>query len=214
MGQINRSAHGPLPMHSKVLCSRPPTFKEERATQGNVGCRRSTVSCLDFDSASSCTDPDWAGRPWSRQLAQAPTMGYADGGPPALPRKVKGLDRGEPGRGIPHHRAIRRPLPVARTSRDHRSPIIPPAQRWEGTAPGLRGGGAMSDAHPGSQRLDIRRGQRLASDAPVATVDLLDEAPRDGPHVLSLDLDHCVGQPANDLLLLLCLLYTSPSPRD
>src|SRR5688572_17349605 len=53
------------------------------------------------------------------------------------------------------------------------------------------------------QGLDIGGVQRVAGDRPVAGGDLLDDAPGDRAHVLALDLHQRVGEPANDLLLLL-----------
>src|SRR5688572_33343913 len=53
------------------------------------------------------------------------------------------------------------------------------------------------------QGLDIGGVQRVAGDRPVAGGDLFDDAPGDRAHVLALDLHHRVGEPADDLLLLL-----------
>jgi hypothetical protein len=45
--------------------------------------------------------------------------------------------------------------------------------------------------------------ERLTADAPVATVDLLDDHPGDASHVLSFDRDHRIGEALDDLSLLL-----------
>jgi hypothetical protein len=67
----------------------------------------------------------------------------------------------------------------------------------------LRGRPLVS-AGRGARRQGLHIGgvQRVAGDRPVAGGDLLDDAPGDRTHVLALDLHHRVGEPANDLLLL------------
>lgn len=49
----------------------------------------------------------------------------------------------------------------------------------------------------------VLRAERVASDAPVAAADLLDNAPGDWAHILALDAHHGVGELPDDLLLLL-----------
>src|ERR1700730_2624755 len=51
--------------------------------------------------------------------------------------------------------------------------------------------------------LDVRSGERVAAAAPVTALDFLDHDPGDRSHVLAFDLHHGVGEPANDVVLLL-----------
>ena len=48
---------------------------------------------------------------------------------------------------------------------------------------------------------DVVGGERVAAGAPLVAGDLLDHAPDASAHVLALDLDQCVGEPLDDLLL-------------
>src|SRR5207344_3610049 len=65
-----------------------------------------------------------------------------------------------------------------------------------GRARESRSGGA------GGEGADVLGGERVARDAPVAALDLLDDAPGDGAHVLALDLDHGVREALDHLALL------------
>jgi hypothetical protein len=51
--------------------------------------------------------------------------------------------------------------------------------------------------------LDIVNGQSIATNAPVAALDLFDNHPRYWPQVLAFDRYHRIGQLADYLLLLL-----------
>src|SRR3954454_13336604 len=73
-------------------------------------------------------------------------------------------------------------------------PGCPGGRRPAGS--GGRSGGA------GGEGADVLGGERVARDAPVAALDLLDDAPGDGAHVLALDLDHGVRQALDHVPLL------------
>src|ERR1700750_171078 len=60
-----------------------------------------------------------------------------------------------------------------------------------------------SGGRAGRERVDGLGGHRLTADAPVPALDLLDDDPGHGAHVLTLDLDHGVGELLDDLLLLM-----------
>src|SRR4029079_8394482 len=52
------------------------------------------------------------------------------------------------------------------------------------------------------ESLDVSSVQRRSADAPVPAGDLFDHHPRDGTHVIALDLDDGVGHLSHDVLLL------------
>jgi hypothetical protein len=62
----------------------------------------------------------------------------------------------------------------------------------------------LADRLAGGECLDICGVHRLSADPPVPAGDLFDDHPRDGTHVLALDLDHRVGHLPHDVLLLRC----------
>src|SRR5579859_489147 len=64
------------------------------------------------------------------------------------------------------------------------------------------GGALQSRGIAAREGLDVGGGQRVAAYSPIAAFDLLDYAPGDIAHVLTLDRDHCVGQLGDHLALL------------
>src|ERR1700733_81441 len=74
----------------------------------------------------------------------------------------------------------------------------PYAHRRRGSARSGRSGQAMP-----LQSVHVGRREAIAGDAPIPTVNLLDNYPGDGPEILALDIDHRVGNLSDHLLLLL-----------
>src|SRR6476661_963151 len=62
-----------------------------------------------------------------------------------------------------------------------------------------------SGGRAGRERVDGLGGHGLAPDAPVPALDLFDDDPGHRAHVLTLDLDHRVGELLDDLLLLVVI---------
>src|ERR1044072_627036 len=92
-----------------------------------------------------------------------------------------------------------------RTPPDSANPFASGASaRYAGTAVSVavvtasgRGAGLEGD--------DVLGRERLAPQRPVPALDLLDDHPRDAAHVLTLDLDHRVGELLDHLLLLVLI---------
>src|SRR5947207_13187853 len=72
-----------------------------------------------------------------------------------------------------------------------------PASLQESRHPVSAGGDSAA-----RERLDVVGNEGLTADTPLATGDLLDQAPRDRSQLLALDRDHRVGEALDDLLLL------------
>src|SRR5437016_14622582 len=60
----------------------------------------------------------------------------------------------------------------------------------------------LTDGLAGSERAHGLGGQQVSADPPVSTLDLVDHAPGDLPHVLPLDGDHGVREPLDNVVLL------------
>src|SRR5580704_17028357 len=61
---------------------------------------------------------------------------------------------------------------------------------------------ALPDRLPGCERLDVGGRKGVAGDAPVSTLDLLDDDPRHRTQGLAFDVHHRVGEPADHVALL------------
>src|ERR1700730_15837630 len=83
--------------------------------------------------------------------------------------------------------------PLEKSAPDH--------HQWLGRSTG-RPEAAPSRGLSACQGLDVGGGQGIAADPPVAAFHLLDDAPGDIAHVLTLDRDHRLGELADDLALL------------
>src|ERR1700680_2756258 len=66
----------------------------------------------------------------------------------------------------------------------------------------------LPGGRPLSEPSHVLGRQRLAADAPVAALDLFDDAPRDAAHVLALDRDHGLRELLDDLALLMLREHT------
>src|SRR6185312_12176397 len=65
-----------------------------------------------------------------------------------------------------------------------------------------------ADGRAGGERLDVGGAQGVPADPPLTAGDLFDDDPGDRAHVLALDLDHRLGEVADDPLLLLGVEHT------
>jgi hypothetical protein len=66
----------------------------------------------------------------------------------------------------------------------------------------IQHGATPSRSLAACQSVHVGGRQGVATDSPVAAFHLLDHAPGDVAHVLTLDRDHRIGQLADDLTLL------------
>src|SRR5258706_299509 len=104
---------------------------------------------------------------------------------------------------MPEYKPSVPPTPAPRNHDPAAPRRWPPPRRGRTPDRGPCRGLALADGLADGQGPDVRGAQRVAGDAPVAALPLLDDNPGDRAHVLAFDLHHGVGQPTHHVLLLL-----------